>query len=86
MRLNLQEGLKLLIKREGYTYEDIKKRTGMKYASGVSDALNKKRPMRVDTLYKILGVLEIEEIVLRSSKSRRDDVVISTERYWERGG
>lgn len=74
--MDLQSILKALINARGYTYKTIGELLGGKTTQAVSDRLNKRSSMSVDTLIKYLDILGCE-LVIRD-KSEKKDVWIIT--------
>lgn len=74
--MDLQSILKALINARGYTYKVIGELLGGKTTQAISDRLNKRSSMSVDTLLKFLDILGCE-LVIRDKNEKKDIWVIT---------
>jgi transcriptional regulator with XRE-family HTH domain len=75
--MDLQSVLKALINARGYTYKTIGTLLGGKTTQAISDRLNKRSSMSVDTLLKFLDILGCE-LVIRDKNEKKDVWVITS--------
>lgn len=75
--MDLQSVLKALINARGYTYKTIGGLLGGKTTQAISDRLNKRSSMSVDTLLKFLDILGCE-LVIRDKNEKKDIWVITS--------
>lgn len=75
--MDLQSVLKALINAHGYTYKAIGELLGGKTTQAISDRLNKRSSMSVDTLLKFLDILGCE-LVIRDKREKKDVWVITS--------
>ena len=69
--MDLQSVLKALINARGYTYKTIGALIGGKTTQAISDRLNKRSSMSVDTLLKFLDILGCE-LGIRQKNEKKD--------------
>ena len=74
--MDLQSILKALINSRGYTYKALGELLGSKTTQAISDRLNKRSSMSVNTLLTFLDVLGCE-LVIRDKNEKRDVWVIT---------
>ena len=74
--MDLQSILKALINSRGYTYKALGELLGGKTTQAISDRLNKRSSMSVNTLLTFLDVLGCE-LVIRDKNEKRDIWVIT---------
>lgn len=75
--MDLQSILKALINARGYTYKIVGEKIGGKTTQAISDRLNKRSSMSVDTLLKFLDILGCE-LVIRDKNEKKDVWVITS--------
>lgn len=74
--MDLQSILKALINSRGYTYKVLGELLGGKTTQAISDRLNKRSSMSVNTLLTFLDALGCE-LVIRDKNEKRDVWVIT---------
>lgn len=75
--MDLQSILKALINAKGLTYKVVGDLLGGKSIQSVSDQLNKKSSMSVNTLLRFLTILDCE-LAVRSKNDKKDVWVITS--------
>lgn len=75
--MNIENIIREIITKKGYTQKSLANKLGYEHASGVSEKLRRKGGMRLDTFVKILNAMECE-VVIRS-KTNRDEWSVNVE-------
>lgn len=75
--MDLQSILKALINARGYTYKTIGELLGGKTTQAISDRLNKRSSMSVNTLLQFLNILGCE-LVIRDKNEKKDIWIITS--------
>lgn len=75
--MDLQSILKALINARGYTYKTIGGLLGGKTTQAISDRLNKRSSMSVNTLLQFLNILGCE-LVIRDKNEKKDVWIITS--------